>query len=51
MDTKRYFKIVEEFNNSGLPNNGTHSLMNFVHENYPDEYEYVCAVYEYLTGG
>lgn len=44
LDTKQYFEIIEAFNNSKLPYEGTHSLMNFVCENYPEEVEYVTAV-------
>jgi len=50
-DTSRYFEIVNEFNHSGLPYNGTHDLLNFVREKYPNEVDYVSTIYEALAKG
>jgi hypothetical protein len=48
-DTKRYFEIVEAFNNSKFSHEGTHSLINFVTEYYPEEVEYVVTIIHELS--
>ena len=49
MNKKRFYEIIEEFNVSETLYEGTHSLINWVDEHYPNEVDDFMKIYNEIS--